>query len=382
MQKIFFFYIILLVSTIVIHTNECHALGKRVERKSVSIRVQLAGAPTVDLQIGTAFEVINPLTNKVVLRASRFDETIFIKDGALALGQWQTFPPHLMFVPRRAELFRLNGSLYRGTLELSVHNNRIMAVNHLSLEDYIKSVVPSEISRLWDYEALKAQAVAARTFTYYHRMVNDARLYDIPLGLQQYKGVAAENARTSWAVDVTFGQILFYNGKVFPSFFHAVCGGYTEEGQAVWPTSKDLPGVTRCSYCSNSSYFFWKSKHSRSDLLKKFNKAGFHWKSLQSVEPHQKASFYPRIRSLAIFADGEMHIVTVNRFRAIVGYNDIRSSIFTVGVTGDTFTFTGRGWGHGVGLCQYGAKTLAELHYDYQFILKFYYPQTELKRAY
>lgn len=360
----------------------CRAAGKRVERKSVTVRAQLVHDSSVSLQIDNAFEIIDPQTNKTVFRASRFNEKIHITNGALAFGKRLTFPPELLFQPTRAEFFRLNGVLYRGSLKLIVDQNKILAVNYLPMEDYIKSVVPSEISKLWDYEVLKAQAVAARTFTYQHRNVNSDKHYDIPYGLQQYKGVIAENARTSWAVDVTFGQVLFYHDKVFPAFFHTVCGGYTEQGEAVWPTAKGLPGVTACSYCSNNSYFIWEHKFTSKELADKLNKAGYKVNSVDSIEPHEKAPFYPRIRSLTVHADGKRIVIPANRFRAICGYNVIRSSIFTVTLNGNTFKFNGRGWGHGVGLCQYGAKTLAELHKDYLYILEFYYPKTELKRVY
>ncbi len=360
----------------------CHAMGKRVERRGITIRAQLVYAPSVILRFDTAFEVIDPDSGKTIYRASRFKETVCVKNGAISFAKWKTFPPELIFKAKHTGLFHLNDTLYRGEIRLIVDNGNILAVNYLSMEDYIKSVVPSEISKLWDYEALKAQAVAARTFTYYHHLVNKERLYDIPYGLQQYKGVAAENARTSWAVDVTFGQVLFYDNKVFPAFFHAVCGGYTAHGEYVWPTSKGLPGVTPCSYCSNSAYFSWKHSFTRKQLKNLFNKAGYHIKSLESIKPKEKAPFYPRIRSLTVYADGKKIVIPVNKFRSICGYNVIRSSLFTIAENNNTFTFDGKGWGHGVGLCQYGAKTLAELHKDYRYILDFYYPQTELKRVY
>ena len=380
-HKKIFIYILLFSCTLLSYCKDSFAMSKRVEKQSEIVRVVIANTSSIELKINYPFELIDEISGKVVLKRRNFNQKIICSSGIIHVGK-KIYPKKLFFKMKKNKLFSINGRLFRGDLKLFERNNKILAINLLPLEDYMKSVIPSEISSKWAYEALKAQAIAARTFTYYHMITNKKRDFDVYLNLQQYKGVASETPRTSWAVDVTFGQCLFYNSKIFPAYFHAVCGGYTEEASAVWETSIGLPHPARCTFCSNSAYFPWKQIFTKNAVLKKFNNAGYKWKSISDISPGKKASFYPRTRTVIISADGKKTEFTANKFRQILGYNKIKSSIFSIKKTSSTYEFTGRGWGHGVGLCQYGAKTLAEQGKSAEFILQYYYPSSVIRRIY
>lgn len=346
------------------------------------MRVVIANTSSIELKINYPFRLIDETSGKVVLKKRQFNKKILCSSGIVHVGK-KIFPKKLFFQLRQNKIFSINGRLFRGDLKLIERNNKILAVNYLPLEEYLKSVVPSEISHKWNYEALKAQAIAARTFTYYHMLQNKNRAFDIYLNLQQYKGLSSEHPKTSWTVDVTFGQCCFFNSKIFPAYFHAVCGGYTEEANAVWATTQEVPQPVRCTFCSNSRYFAWKQIFTKKAVLKKFQQAGYKWHEISNITTGKKAKFYPRTRTVIIYGKpGRKKEIPVNKFRQILGYNKIKSSIFSVRQTPSAYEFTGRGWGHGVGLCQYGAKTLAEQGKSAEFILQYYYPSCVIKRIY
>ena len=356
-------------------------MSKRVHKQSEIVRVVIANTSSIELKINYPFELVDETSGKVVLRKRSFNKKILCSSGIIHIGK-NIYPKKLFFRMKKNKLFSINGRLFRGDLKLLERNNKILAINSLPLEDYLKSVIPSEISSKWEYEALKAQSIAARTFTYYHMLTNKDKPFDIYLNLQQYKGIASENPRTSWAVDVTFGQCSFFNSKIFPAYFHAVCGGYTEKANYVWETSVGLPHPVRCTFCSNSHYFAWKQIFTKNAILKKFRNSGYKWDDISYISSGKKAPFYPRTRTVIIKSNAKTTEITANKFRQILGYNKIRSSIFSIKKKNTNYEFTGRGWGHGVGLCQYGAKTLAEQGKNAEFILNYYYPSTTIKRVY
>lgn len=360
------------------------ALGVRIERERVVARVMIDDSRKMRVDIRRPVEIMDPERNRCLFRGMSFTQVIRVAGRELEFENGDIYPGRIYIRLIQGGKFELNGSEYRGDLELVVKYRRIIAVNHIPLEMYLKGVVPSEVSKTWRQEALKAQAVASRTYAYYHLSNPADPLWDIPLGRQAYRGVDAENPRTSWAVDVTYGQVLTFKDKVFPAYFCAVCGGYTEESEAVWRSKsrKDMPSTVRCTFCRNSDYFWWEYEITNSRTLKRFNANGYKFKVISKVQPGVESPFFPRLRSVFVFADGERHSIPVNEFRKILNYNRIRSSIFSVKPTGKGFLFSGNGWGHGVGMCQYGAKTMAENGMSFKEILQFYYPSTRLKKVY
>ncbi len=359
------------------------SMGKRVEKEFVPVRAQIAGGDVVELRIKSNYNLIDLSKNRIIFKSRVFRAKISVVGDSLRLSDGKIYPSRLFFEISSRKRFRLDGKLYRGSVELIAQKGKVIAVNHIALEDYLKSVVPSEISRKWKLDALEAQAVAARSFTYYHIITNKKRMFDVPLGRQEYHGVVSENPKTSWAVDVTYGQVLEYAGRIIPTYFSAVCGGYTEQADAVWSTSKNLPGVTKCDYCRNSRYFLWRQAYKSSEIVDRFNKFNYNMKNITDIDYGEKAPFFtPRLRSVIVRADGKNYEIRLNEFRKILGYGKIRSPIFSIIKSGKRYIFSGRGWGHGVGLCQYGAKTMAEQGIKYKDILSHYYPLAEIKRVY
>lgn len=277
--------------------------------------------------------------------------------------------------------FKIGHYQYRGDLELTIHNNILMAVNYLNIEDYIKGVLPNEISPKWPIEVLKAQAVAARTFAYYYKKKNKDLKYDLTDSTfaQVYKGKINENENFNSAIKTTQGEVLVYDNKLIQAFFHSVCGGHTESAESVW--GKHLPylrGVP-CNYCRGARHYKWEAKFTEDEIIRKLKKKGYKIDSIRSISP-AKRSRSGRWVKVKVQGKKKKVVLSGNLFRILLGIRKLRSTKFTVHRGRKTFLFRGKGWGHGVGFCQWGAKKMAEKGYKYYQILRYYYRKAKLKR--
>lgn len=269
-----------------------------------------------------------------------------------------------------------------GALQLVRRGNGMLVINEVDLEEYVKGVVPSEMSAGWHPEALKAQAVAARTYALYQRMMNSSRDYDVVAGIQDqvYRGRYGVDDRVQQAVEATRGVVLTYQNAPVLAAFSSTAAGPTEDAMNVW--SKDLPylkGVD-CPFDTNAPYYRWRAEFTLQNLENTLRRQGFAVGTIASVTPFSftRAGRVGRLRIL--HSDGEL-ILRGTDFRRVVGYTAIRSTQFEVQSVGSTVVLAGRGSGHAVGLCQWGSKELAELGYPFSVILQYYFPGTELNDA-
>jgi stage II sporulation protein D len=229
-------------------------------------------------------------------------------------------------------------------------------------------------------EALKAQAIVCRTYAVYQMQENKSRDFDVTSDIysQVYGGKTSERYRTNEAVDATKGQILTYQDKVFPAYFHATCAGHTEDAAVLWNIDiAPLKGVV-CNYCKDSPHFNWHLTLDRGELRQRLVNAGYKMGMIKNIEILGKNKS-GRITNLNITTTTKDVSISAKAFRNIVGPNEIRSTNFTVNLSGDDLVFEGFGWGHGVGLCQWGAYFMATQGKTAEQILKFYYPQSNVK---
>ena len=270
--------------------------------------------------------------------------------------------------------FRLGRSTYRGSLLVEVDPKKgLLATELVELEDYLKGVVGTEMSRDWPLHALMAQAVAARTYVL-HRLhdpgLSRSWLTRVDLA---YKGIRAETSRTDRAVELSKGVVLNYNGALFPTYFHSTCGGAVSSAQTVFhePTIPPLSGA-ECRWCKRSPHYSWRVSLSKAELAEKLSAWGI--KAVNTIRLVQKdAAGRP---AFVVINDAKK--IRANDFRSAVGANVIKSTLFTVVRSGHEFQFTGRGWGHGVGMCQWGARGMAQAGESWQEILAHYYPGAEI----
>jgi stage II sporulation protein D len=269
-----------------------------------------------------------------------------------------------------------------GSVQVLRRGKGLLVVNQVDLEEYVKGVVPSEVNSAWHPEMLKAQAVAARTYALYQHMLSASRDYDVAASIQDqvYRGRHGLDARVEQAVESTRGLVITHQGAPIYAAFSSTAAGITEDAMVVW--SKDLPYLkgVECPFDLESPYYQWKASFTVESLEKNLRQLGFPVGTIATLTPLSR-SRAGRVATLRILhSKGEL-ILRGEELRKAVGYTVVPSTQFTVESFGQEIVLTGYGAGHAVGLCQWGAKELAELGYSFSSILRYYYPGTELQQA-
>jgi len=276
----------------------------------------------------------------------------------------------------------------RGALHVSglVHLVRrgkgLLVINQVDLEEYVKGVVPAEVNSTWHAEMLKVQAVAARTYALYQHMLSASRDYDVAASIQDqvYRGRQGVDARVQEAVESTRGLVVTHDGAPIYAAFSSTAAGITEDAMVVW--SKDLPYLkgVECPFDVASPYYQWKASFRVTALERNLRHQGFSVGTIATMTPvgFSRAGRVSKLRIL--HSKGEL-ILRGEDLRKAVGYTVVPSTQFTIESMGQDIVLAGYGAGHAVGLCQWGAKELAELGYSFSSILRYYYPGTELQNV-
>jgi stage II sporulation protein D len=333
----------------------------------------------------------------------------------------QTFRFHSALKARSlAGFLTVASKPYREEVRVFSRGSGCEVVNVVDLEKYLDGLVNSEFSAEWSQESIEAQVIAARTYALFQ--IQQARrsagsTYDLDASVkdQVYDGFIKEDFRASRAVEKTRGLVLMAQNstkhwQVLKAFYHSTCGGMTELPQNVW--GKALTGFNhrvRCAFCGSSPRYEWETRYT-SDQLKQALLQGAQRDGVPRTWPRDA---YSTIRSgslVAMSLNGESrdpnsrvdtidllwkradrggfqeHIrISAALFRSWVSPLKIRSTLFRVQPeiqknSSLQFVFSGRGNGHGVGMCQWGAKVMGEKGYRYPQILAYYYPGTKLQR--
>ncbi len=269
-----------------------------------------------------------------------------------------------------------------GLIQLVRRGKGVLVINQVDLEEYVKGVVPAEVNSAWHPEMLKVQAVAARTYAFYQHMLSASRDYDVAASIQDqvYRGRQGMDARVVEAVESTRGLVVTHQGAPIYAAFSSTAAGITEDAVIVW--SKDLPYLkgVECPFDIESPYYQWKASFKIETLEKNLRSQGFTVGTIATMTPlaYSRAG---RVATLRILhSKGEL-ILRGEELRKAVGYTVVPSTQFTIESIGPEVVLSGYGAGHAVGLCQWGAKELAELGYSFSSILRYYYPGTELQNV-
>lgn len=268
---------------------------------------------------------------------------------------------------------------YRGVVELRrTAAGHLTVINELDLEEYLYGVLKNEVDPQWPTEALKAQAVASRTWALYNLSRFASEGYDVcaTTECQVYYGVTAEDPRTSAAVDETRGQIMTYQGRPIFAAYHSDSGGYTESSELVWGGAgyPYLKGVAD-PYSTGAPHHEWIVRIDLSTFESRMRRSG---RMIANVTGIEVAEATPSGRAALLRVTGAHGVLLLKgaELRAVLGVADLRSTLFTVRLVPDDppqAEFQGRGSGHGVGLSQWGARGMAEAGRRYQEILSYYY---------
>lgn len=286
-----------------------------------------------------------------------------------------------------SQITTVNGRSYRGAIRLQLRNGGLTIVNRVPVEEYLRGVVPEEMPSDWNKEALKAQAVAARTFALRHRQRHSKDGYDLcaTTHCQQYSGIGAERTADSQAVDVTRGETLLYNGQPIEALFHTDSGGMTENSEDVWGSRIPFLRAAREVYANTQP---WDKNITAADFCTLLAKHGKSLGTLKTITlspltdernaPDRTVS--GRVRMVRLEGTNGTLQVSGNDLRSWLG---LRSTMFQMTMRNDVVFITGYGWGHGLGLSQWGAKAFADArHMSYPDILAHYYAGTVLKKLY
>lgn len=297
-----------------------------------------------------------------------------------------------------------NGRRYRGDLLISATDSGLLVVNNLPLESYLRGVVPLEIGnrKADEHAAVEAQAVAARSYSYLHLV--PTRAYDMMSTVQDqvYGGVDAEKAVSDAAVASTAGMVVMYAGKVINTPYHSTCGGSTAAVHEVWYKEPDQPYLkavsdripgTNSFYCDSSPRFRWTSSFTGESLRGVLEKYLSAYTNAPKGAIARVTGVYEegrtesdRVAALRIETDRGSYTLRGNDIRFVLRSPNgdiLNSTYFTAEATitsGEVsgLTLRGGGYGHGIGMCQWGAIGRARAGQDYRTILSTYYPGTTI----
>lgn len=353
------------------------------ESEALTLRVcVLKDVNTISVTVKGAYRIEALRTGELLKKGKDLNDASVLPTTAGLIVAGEPFNIFgIKIVPSGDASIYIDKRAFRGNMDIiRTEKKRLLAVNHINIEDYLKGVLFHEVSHWWPVEVLKAQAIAARTYAVYRMSVCTDKDFDLTSDIysQVYGGKGSERGRTNKAVNLTRGKVLTYKGEIFPAYYHATCAGHTEDASNLW--SIDLPPLKglRCSFCKLSPHYRWKRKISIAEAQKRLSAAGYNVNGLKEIKPSGKTSS-GRIKDIDIISNKKLSMAA-NDFRLLMDPNLIRSTNFNVKRKRDYFYFEGRGWGHGVGMCQWGAFLLAVRRYKAEHILKFYYPKTRIGR--
>ncbi len=321
--------------------------------------------------VGVEGIVLYPHARRILLRLWDNRTWITVQDNDNYLGIYPHDP---------TKYIAINGTQYRGNLRFDRRTDSDMtAINYVGLEEYLYGVVPKEVTPTWNAEVVKAQAVMARSFaaSNMNKFASYGFNLDDTTTSQVYAGVAAEHPSSNAAVDATAGQVVTYQGEAVPVYYFATSGGHTESVENVWggealPYMRGVPDPYENP--EEATNYTWTKTLSKEEVKQALADSGVNIGDITAIEV---LSYSDAGRALSTR-------ITGTEGTKDYAYENIRfpfglpSHQFTVTLEGDTFTFTGKGWGHGAGLSQWGAKGMADNGYSYDQIIKHYFTGVEI----
>ncbi|MBI4349776.1 MAG: SpoIID/LytB domain-containing protein [Elusimicrobia bacterium] len=348
-------------------------------------------APSVVLRAYGGFSVVDQKTGETHELKDREDYAVEAGRGALRFGPYR-FLGQVRLIPKSAEDFVQIGEprvgapagRYHGSL-LVRHDSdaTLTVVQETGIEEYLYGVLAKEMSPEWEPEALKAQAVVSRTFT----LTNLGKFgragfdFSVDQRSQVYAGLDSRDERATAAVRATQGEVLFHQGKVVKAFFHACCGGATSNVGATWgngeKAERPVRGV-KDRWCSASPHMEWTAYFTFADILHAINRHGKMALRLKGIGRGAEDAT-GRLKTIKLFTDAGTVVVRANEFRNWMGSTDLKSAfIERITRRKKGYAFSGRGFGHGVGLCQWGAQAMALKGKSYREILEHYFPGADV----
>lgn len=351
-------------------------------------------------------------------------------DGSIIIGSGLTYE----------SLVKVDQNNYRDYITFLEKDNKLSLINHIEIEHYLYGVVPKEMPASWPIESLKAQAVVARSFALANLNKHVKEGYNLcdTTDCQVYKAYDNEHPNTNQAVNETKGEYVYYNGKIASTPYHSTSGGYTEDSSVAWGGSVPYLIPVYDKFSEGTASNNWLVKITPLEIENKLSTIGVNIGEIRDVVILNTSSAN-RVVDLKITGSKGDHIMDGNRMRTLLGNNTMKSTWFEIDKKGQnstkkvyvidgnlkktveidinnsyildgksktnsnrnvvsraigsdrttnieqslsisqtTFIFNGKGYGHGVGMSQYGAMEMAKLGYNYEDIIKHYYTGVDI----
>ena len=395
-----------LLSEVCISEDEQNMIVWRLTRHQEKISVGLLSAKEIRFEIisdGAGPQTVKWHDGRISYNGMLYDELYFDSMTLSTLFAEASFILYDVVIGIDFHWQQKRTFKYAGGLKFIVEGDRITAVNCIGMEDYLMSVISSEMKSSASIELLKAHAVISRSWL-------KARLKDHKAGhehfdvcaddhCQRYQGLTmAVGDDVCRAIDRTWGQVLEYGGDICDTRYSKCCGGRTELFSTCWE-DVDLPYLQSvedpfCD-CENSSilsqvlndydlhtadFHDWTVQYTTDELSELVRaRTGIDFGTIVALEAVERGPS-GRIKYLRITGTLREEVIGKElAIRKALSSSHLKSSAFEIEKTPDGFVLKGRGWGHGVGLCQIGAAAMAAQGYDYRQILSHYYVGAEIK---
>ncbi len=371
--------------------------------------VIVQGAHQVSLSSNGPYRVVIGRRSSVFRRDTR--TVVSLKGGELAVrlgGNRSVKHPALpvLLIPREGRLAAVDGKPYRGQLRVEPGPGGLRVVNVVNLEDYLKGVLPCELGpvSLPILEAAKAQAIAARSYALSHAkgLWGDSYHHEATQADQVYGGVGAESELATRAVEETRGLVATYRGEPIEAKYSSTCGGWTSSVEDCWGT-EPLPYLTSVydgrqgiftrgePFCQGSPHFKWLVRWKWSDFFRRVreNLPPLLGKPLDSIGKVVSVKVKgrdgsKRVKVVEVKTTNGTYLFTKGDIRKVLRTprGMLKSRAFRLHLRGDEVVAEGGGYGHGAGMCQWGAMGMAKRGYNFREILNHYYRGAEIRRLY
>lgn len=378
------------------------------------IRVGLLRQVTsAEIQSDSSYQIVDGITGKV-LEKSKFGSSIAEISGDKVKFSGKSAKNIRLEPNKEGQLFSVNGKKYRGIIELLNQGGKLTVINSLPVDQYLYGVLPKEMSPSWPLEALKAQAVAARSYALHTTGKHKNEGFDVctTTDCQVYVGYEGENEKTNEAVDQTRGEVLVHDGEVILAVFHAAGGGYTEHSENVW--SSPIPYLRGVEdFDQGTPNYQWSQEMKATEFVKKLQVKGYLLGDIKKIQlsplkespqKSQDRGISGRVLRMKIEGSKGSSTISGTELRSILG---LKSSLFDLYIKEGSrgrkvqiekaqsgweknkdaiIVIDGFGYGHGLGMSQWGAKSYAEKHEKeknvYIQILTHYYSGAKVEKRY
>lgn len=314
-------------------------------------------------------------------------ETSFVRIAGTALKGAEAFVSPQKKVS--GGFLKVNGITYRGDIKITGSHKRLEVINIVDLESYLLGVVPREMNGNWEMEALKAQAVVARTYALYQMEKNRNEAFDVccTTNTQVYGGFDSETERSNRAVAETAGMALIAENRPALVYYHANSAGMTEDPINVWFIEVPYLRSRADAFSLKDADLKWSCSFSMGEIRRAIQKNGLvngqKIAKLGRISDIQIAGLSESGRAKKILirhGRGQKLYLGSNQFRAVINPAVLKSALFTIKKSGTYVRFNGKGSGHGVGMSQWGAYMMAREGFSFPDILKFYFPGLEIRK--